>query len=43
MAVMVSEHNEEIKVEGWGHVINERSMAKGSTESHPILEEIGLV
>ena len=43
MVIAASKHNEEVEAEAWGHVIKERSMAMGSTESHPIHEEIGLV
>ena len=42
-AVPVSEHNEEIEVQAWGHIVKERSVAMGGTESHPIREQIGLV
>ena len=41
--VAASEHNKEVKVEAWGHIVMERSMAKGGTESHPIHKQIGLV
>ena len=43
MSVAVSKHNEKVKAEAWGHIVKERSMAMGSTESHPICEEIGSV
>ena len=43
MMVMASEDDEEVKAEVWSHIIQEGSMAKGSTESHPICKEIGLV
>ena len=43
MSVVVSKHNEKVEAEAWGHVIKERSIAMGGTESHPIHEEIGLV
>ena len=42
-AIASSEHNEEVEAEAWGHVVKERSMAMGGTESHPICKEIGLV
>ena len=43
MAEAASEHNKEVKVEAWGHIIEKRSMAMGSTKSHPICEQIGSV
>ena len=43
MAVVASEHNKEVKVEAWGHIIKERSMGMGGTESHPLCLQIGLV
>ena len=41
--VMASEDDEEVKVEVWGHIVQEGSMAEGSAESHPICKEVGLV
>ena len=41
--VAASEDNKEVKAEAWGHIIKERSMTMGGTESHPIREQIGLV
>ena len=41
--VVASEDNEEVEVEAWGHIIEERYMAMGGTESHPISEQIGSV
>ena len=44
LVVEASKDDEEVKVEAWGHIIKERSMAKGSAESHPICKQmIGLV
>ena len=40
---MAAKDNEEVEAEAWGHVIEEGSVAKGGTESHPICKEIGLV
>ena len=38
--VMAAKDDEEVKAEGWGHVVEEGSMAKGGAESHPIREKI---
>ena len=43
LVVAASKDNEEVKAEAWGHIIKERSMAMGGTESHPIHKQIGLV
>ena len=43
MMVMASKDDEEVKVEVWGHVVQEGSVAEGSAESHPIHEEFGSV
>ena len=40
---MAARDDEEVEVAIWGHIIKEGSVAKGSAESHPIREEIGLV
>ena len=41
--VTVSEDDEEVKAEVWGHIIEEGSVAECGTESHPIHKEIGSV
>ena len=43
MVIAACNHNEEVEAEAWGHVIKERSVAMGGTESHPICKEVGSV
>ena len=42
-AVAASKGNEEVKVEAWGHLIEERSVAMGGAESHPIHKQLSSV
>ena len=41
--VSAPKDNEEVEMKGGVNIIKEWSMPKGSTESHPIHEQVGLV
>ena len=44
LVVEASKDDEEVKVEAWGHIIKEKSMAEGlAAESHPIRKQIGFL